>query len=89
VATFSTTAGPGSELFGATVERLIAETNGLKRLAMVDSDGVVRRAAPNDGRTSISPQLRREVQALLRPLVSTARPWGLASISEHPARVMA
>ncbi len=89
VATFSTTAGPGSELFGATVERLIAETNGLKRLAMVDSDGVVRRAAPNDGRTSISPQLRREVQALLRPLVERRSAVAAsATVSEHPARVI-
>lgn len=65
VATFSIAAAPGTEYFGATTDRLVAETDGLDRLLVIDEAGVLRRTAPRNARLFISPQLRRAVDSLL------------------------
>ncbi len=65
VATFSLAAAPGTEFFGVTTDRLIAETDGLDRLLVIDEAGALRRSAPRNARVFVSPQLRRAVDSLL------------------------
>jgi len=71
--TFSSSAGPGTEQFGSTVDQLIAETDGLARLMLVDTNGVARRASPRNVRPTVSPTLRRVVRETIAAGDSSAR----------------
>lgn len=68
ISQFVSTATVPMTVFGSTVTRLASETDGLRRLLLVDSVGRIARAAPNDGTQSISPQLRDHVVRAMAPL---------------------
>lgn len=55
-------------VFGNTVTRLVAETDGLTRLLLVDSTATATRSAPDDGMQPISPQLADRLRQMMDPL---------------------